>query len=104
MMKGGHGDTRERVCLPRYCLTGQTGSVRYMAPEVSLGEPYNQAVDVYSFSMVLWEMLHMKKPYFGMNVETHRQQVSGFVWGPLFYFHLSLYSILLVGAILSPKF
>ena len=47
-----------------------------MAPEVALDKPYNQAVDVYSFSMILWEMLHRKKPYVGMNVRMHRSKVS----------------------------
>jgi len=61
--------------LPRYRLTGQTGSVRYMAPEVALNQPYNEMVDTYSFSMVLWEMLHKRKPFAGMNVDTHRQVV-----------------------------
>lgn len=40
-----------------------TGSLRYMAPEVGKGEPYNQRCDVYSFSVLLWEMLTLKRPY-----------------------------------------
>jgi len=42
------------VVLPRYRMTGHTGSVRYMAPEVATDMPYNQAVDTYSFAMILW--------------------------------------------------
>ena len=61
--------------LPRYRLTGHTGSVRYMAPEVALDQPYNEKVDVYGFSMVLWEMTAGRKPYSTMNVETHRREV-----------------------------
>jgi serine/threonine protein kinase len=34
-------------------LTGQTGSYRYMAPEVAKERPYNQTADVYSFSILL---------------------------------------------------
>ena len=71
---------------------------------MSLGKPYNQAVDVYSFSMVLWEMLHMKKPYFGMNVETHRQQVSGLYQVVYSTFIFLPILIVLVDAVLSPKF
>eukprot|EP00640_Fibrocapsa_japonica_P004341 CAMPEP_0113938960 /NCGR_PEP_ID=MMETSP1339-20121228/5365_1 /TAXON_ID=94617 /ORGANISM="Fibrocapsa japonica" /LENGTH=230 /DNA_ID=CAMNT_0000942313 /DNA_START=42 /DNA_END=731 /DNA_ORIENTATION=- /assembly_acc=CAM_ASM_000762 len=37
-----------------YAMTGETGTVRYMAPEVAKGEPYNDKADVYSFSMVAW--------------------------------------------------
>jgi serine/threonine protein kinase len=36
-----------------------TGSLRYMAPEVGLGTPYNEKCDVYSYSIVLWEMLSL---------------------------------------------
>ena len=32
-----------------YELTGNTGSLRYMAPEVALRQPYTEKVDVYSF-------------------------------------------------------
>jgi len=61
--------------LMRYQLTGQTGSVRYMAPEVALDQPYNQSVDTYSFSIILWEAMHQRKPFQGLNVETHRRVV-----------------------------
>ncbi|CAM9415839.1 unnamed protein product [Discosporangium mesarthrocarpum] len=46
-----------------YMMTGETGSLRYMAPEVALGKPYNGSADVYSFSMILWEMATMTKPF-----------------------------------------
>jgi serine/threonine protein kinase len=42
-----------------YHLTKMTGSLRYMAPEVGLGKPYNEKCDVYSYSIVLWEMLNL---------------------------------------------
>jgi serine/threonine protein kinase len=37
-----------------------------MAPEVAESRPYNEKVDVYSYSMVLWEMATLRKPYEGM--------------------------------------
>ena len=40
-----------------YKLTGDTGSLRYMAPEVSLGKPYNDTVDTFSFAILCWQML-----------------------------------------------
>eukprot|EP00752_Nemacystus_decipiens_P007986 g7135.t1 len=49
-----------------YNMTGETGSVRYMAPEVAESRPYNEKVDVYSFGIVLWEMSTLKKPFDGM--------------------------------------
>jgi serine/threonine protein kinase len=36
-----------------YNLTGETGSFRYMAPEVALCQPYNQRADVYGFGLLL---------------------------------------------------
>ena len=44
-----------------------------MAPEVALGQPYNQSVDTYSYAMVCWELGYGHKPFMGMNVESHRQ-------------------------------
>ena len=35
------------------------GSYRYMAPEVFRHEPYNSRVDVYSFSMILYQLLEV---------------------------------------------
>ena len=40
-----------------YRMTGNTGSLAYMAPEVALRKPYNEKVDVYSFAILLWQML-----------------------------------------------
>ena len=39
--------------LTKLEMTGRTGSLLYMAPEVWNSEPYSAAVDVYSFSMIL---------------------------------------------------
>jgi len=46
-----------------YKLTGKTGTLRYQAPEVALGLPYNKSCDVYSFAILLWEMLSMKRAF-----------------------------------------
>ena len=48
-----------------YAMTGQTGSLRYMAPEVMLCKTYNEKVDVYSFAVILWQMATGKIPYEG---------------------------------------
>jgi len=52
-----------------YNLTKMTGSLRYMAPEVANGLPYNEACDVYSFTVVLWEMLALERPYKSLKTE-----------------------------------
>lgn len=37
-------------------MTGETGTLRYMAPEVVLSKPYTEKVDTYSFGIVVWTM------------------------------------------------
>lgn len=44
---------------------GCVGTHHWMAPEVLRGERYSKAADVYSFGMVLWEMLSRKVPFQG---------------------------------------
>jgi serine/threonine protein kinase len=50
-----------------YKLTGRTGSIPYMAPEVMLCKKYNHKVDVYSFGILLWELFALKIPCKGFN-------------------------------------
>lgn len=40
-----------------YKMTKETGTRRYMSPEVVLGKPYNAGCDVYAFSLILWELV-----------------------------------------------
>lgn len=56
-------------------MSGQIGTQRYISKEVCLGLPYNQTTDVYSLSLVIWEMLALEKPYRGMNQEQHYELV-----------------------------
>jgi len=44
-------------------MTGETGSYRFMAPEVFRHEEYDESVDVYSFSMILFYMLRGMPPF-----------------------------------------
>eukprot|EP00339_Tiarina_fusa_P021667 CAMPEP_0117044208 /NCGR_PEP_ID=MMETSP0472-20121206/30664_1 /TAXON_ID=693140 ORGANISM="Tiarina fusus, Strain LIS" /NCGR_SAMPLE_ID=MMETSP0472 /ASSEMBLY_ACC=CAM_ASM_000603 /LENGTH=650 /DNA_ID=CAMNT_0004755899 /DNA_START=116 /DNA_END=2069 /DNA_ORIENTATION=- len=73
-----------------YHLTGMTGSLRYMAPEVGLSKPYNQSVDVYSWALVLWQLLKLESP-FGSNCT--REFVTEHVFSnssirPIVFLHL----------------
>lgn len=58
-----------------YSMSGETGSLRYMAPEVAEGLPYNASVDVYSFGIILWELNTGKKPFEGLNRELFYERV-----------------------------
>ncbi|XP_042057525.1 serine/threonine-protein kinase STY13-like [Salvia splendens] len=44
-------------------MTGNTGTLGYMAPEVLDGKPYNRKCDVYSFGICLWEIYCCSTPY-----------------------------------------
>ncbi|KAK9786069.1 hypothetical protein WJX73_002690 [Symbiochloris irregularis] len=46
-----------------YQLTGETGSYRYMSPEVFRHEPYNSKVDVYAFAMIAYELFEGSIPF-----------------------------------------
>ncbi|XP_019422305.1 PREDICTED: serine/threonine-protein kinase STY46-like [Lupinus angustifolius] len=46
-----------------YRMTGETGSYRYMAPEVFKHRRYDKKVDVFSFAMILYEMLEGEPPF-----------------------------------------
>ncbi|KAI4343762.1 hypothetical protein L6164_011071 [Bauhinia variegata] len=44
-------------------MTGETGTLGYMAPEVLNGNPYNRKCDVYSLGICLWEIYCCDMPY-----------------------------------------
>jgi len=58
-----------------YQLTGDTGSPRYMAPEVAQEKPYNERCDCYSFSILLWQILQMDTPFEGYTVSMFNKRV-----------------------------
>lgn len=58
-----------------YEMTGETGSLRYMAPEVADARPYNHKADVYSYGMILWELLAAEKPFNNLSREQFYEQV-----------------------------
>lgn len=58
-----------------YNLTGDTGSPRYMAAEVALNKPYNETCDVYSFSILLWQILKLETPFEGYSLSMFAKKV-----------------------------
>eukprot|EP00640_Fibrocapsa_japonica_P005578 CAMPEP_0113947586 /NCGR_PEP_ID=MMETSP1339-20121228/65605_1 /TAXON_ID=94617 /ORGANISM="Fibrocapsa japonica" /LENGTH=105 /DNA_ID=CAMNT_0000954251 /DNA_START=20 /DNA_END=337 /DNA_ORIENTATION=+ /assembly_acc=CAM_ASM_000762 len=57
-------------------MTGDTGTLRYMAPEVALNQPYNDKSDVYSFALIVWHLLTLQKPYATMSASQFTEQVG----------------------------
>jgi len=51
----------------KYVMTGETGSYRYMAPEVFRYETYNEKVDVYSYAMIIYYIIAGHQPWPTMN-------------------------------------
>ncbi|XP_042413886.1 serine/threonine-protein kinase STY46-like isoform X5 [Zingiber officinale] len=47
-------------------MTAETGTYRWMAPEVINHLPYDEKADVFSFGIVLWELTTSKIPYENM--------------------------------------
>lgn len=47
-------------------MTGSLGTTNYMAPEFIQGSEYNLSIDVYSYGMILWEMLTEQVPFSGL--------------------------------------
>jgi serine/threonine protein kinase len=44
-------------------FTGNTGSLRYMAPEVALSKPYSHKAEVFAFATLMWEMAAHERPF-----------------------------------------
>ena len=56
-------------------MSGKVGTLRYMAPEVALHQPYNIAADVYSWAMVSYELLGLQKPFHNWTRAMHSEWV-----------------------------
>lgn len=47
-------------------MTAETGTYRWMAPEIINHKPYDHKADVFSFAIILWELITLKVPYDNM--------------------------------------
>uniref|UniRef100_A0A7S1FLK5 Protein kinase domain-containing protein n=2 Tax=Corethron hystrix TaxID=216773 RepID=A0A7S1FLK5_9STRA len=57
-------------------MTGLTGSIRYMSPEVFNEKLYNLSADVYSFGILFWQICSTQIPFFRMTIKTIHDQVA----------------------------
>lgn len=69
--------TADKLENDLYNLTGNTGSLRYMAPEVALNKPYSLSVDAYSFGILFWQLCSLTVPYAGYSCKMHAELVVG---------------------------
>jgi serine/threonine protein kinase len=60
-------------------LTGSTGTVRYMAPEVLRCDDYAFSADVYSFAILLWEICTLQTAF--VEITCHSSIFSQIVHG-----------------------
>lgn len=51
-------------------LTGQMGTLHWMAPEVISNQPYSLEADIYSYGICMWEVIAREVPYNGTNAMT----------------------------------
>ena len=59
-------------------MTGQLGTCHWMAPEVLKSTHYTLKADVYSFAVLLFEVITRNTPYKGLKQEEIRTQVCNF--------------------------
>lgn len=59
-----------------YKMTGDTGSMRYMAPEIFLFQPYNETVDVYAFGILLYQICSLEMPFPGFTKKMFEKLVT----------------------------
>lgn len=71
----GEDDASSSFCQDTYEMSGGVGTRRYCAVEVCRHLPYNRKADVYSWSMVAWEMLTLQKPFGDFSKQDHQRLV-----------------------------
>jgi len=65
----------QREGKDQYQTSGLAGTRRYMAPEVVKVMPYGLSADVYSFGILMWEMLTLKAAFEKYTREMHYKEV-----------------------------
>ena len=55
--------------------TGCCGTYQWMAPEVIASQRYSHSADIYSFAIVMWEIVHVAPPFANANPTQVAMQV-----------------------------
>jgi len=65
----------------------QHGAAYYCAPEALGNDPYDYPCDVFSFGVIVWELMHRQRPFYGIDVHPFiaivQREGSRFVRGTL---------------------
>jgi serine/threonine protein kinase len=64
-----------QVDIDQYKGRMETGSRRYMAPEVYSSDLYGLPADVYSFTVLFWQLLSLQLPFKGLSLEVYAHKV-----------------------------
>lgn len=68
--------------LHTFQMTGGVGTVRYMAPEVQLDKPYNLKADCYSFGVLMFEVLTLRRAFESVSYDRHKEVVGKLGYRP----------------------
>eukprot|EP00529_Nitzschia_sp_RCC80_P016937 CAMPEP_0113451698 /NCGR_PEP_ID=MMETSP0014_2-20120614/6471_1 /TAXON_ID=2857 /ORGANISM="Nitzschia sp." /LENGTH=659 /DNA_ID=CAMNT_0000343059 /DNA_START=541 /DNA_END=2520 /DNA_ORIENTATION=- /assembly_acc=CAM_ASM_000159 len=63
--------TTEQAKKDEFFLMSMVGTRRFIAPEVALGEGYNLQADVYSFTLMVYELMTLVTPFATYSREMH---------------------------------
>ena len=61
----------------KYYLTAETGSYRFMSPEVFAHTSYNHKADLYSYGMILYQMFDKRLPFEAIEPEAVAKMAMG---------------------------
>ena len=64
------------VASPSYEMTGETGSYRYMAPEVFKHQRYGHKVDIFAYGVIIFQLFEKRVPFEGLAPEAVARMVS----------------------------
>jgi serine/threonine protein kinase len=61
---------------PSYEMTGETGSYRYMAPEVFKHQRYGHKVDIFAYGVIIFQLFEKRVPFEGLAPEAMARMVA----------------------------
>lgn len=74
----------DRFGTDEYNATAYTGTLRYISPENLFGKRYGLPSDIYSFALILYEVVTLEKPFDNYPVQSFARKVHGWNRRPQF--------------------